>query len=177
MAVKRVKETQNLFAHRINCYKTKAVALLYHWRELPRVSFFVATKDLTGQNTSKYIKYLSPQTQFCRDKTFVATSLLLSRQTRVCRNKTRLFVVTKVCLPQQNTSFVVTKVCFSRQTRGCHDKYLSRQNYFVATNISLSRQNSTSIHLSWQANFSRDKGPILSNFCPDKNSTCGSSLQ
>ena len=65
--------------------------IIYHWRELPQVSF------------------LSRQTRVCWDKT-----RLLSRQNYACRDKT--FVATKLCLSQQNivvatTVFVATKVC------------------------------------------------------------------
>ena len=75
---------------------------------------FVATKDLTGQNTSKYIKYLSPQTQFCRDKT-------LSRQVYFCRDNT--------CLSQQNTSF-----CRDKSMLFATNTWLSRQ-IFIATEL------------------------------------------
>ena len=60
---------------------------------------------------------------------------------------TKLFVMTKLCLSQQNI-FVTTKVCLSlqiflssvllRQTCVCHDK--SKLIMFVTTKICLSRQ-------------------------------------
>ena len=65
-------------------------------------------------------KVLSWQTHVCRDKSYVATSILLSWQ------KTS-FVSTRVSLPQQNICcdkiFVATKLC------------LSQQNIFVATKV------------------------------------------
>jgi len=43
-ASERVKEAQNLRTGLIKCYETKAVALLYHWRELSQVSFLLRQK-------------------------------------------------------------------------------------------------------------------------------------
>ena len=102
---------------------------IYHWRELPQVSFlsrqefccdkhvFVATKDV-----------------FCRDKHM--------RDAYFCRHK-------HVC--------VATKHVFYRDKSMLVTKLLSRQKYFVATNIILSPQN-----LSRQAYFCRDERRVLS---------------
>ena len=74
---------------------------------------------------------------FCRDKSFVTTSLLLSRQTRVCRDKTCFLSQQKhTCLLQQKFchgkhTFVVTKDVFCRNKHVCLDKK------FVATKIIL----------------------------------------
>ena len=133
----RVKETQNLRTGLINCYRTKAVALLYHWRELPQVSFLLRQKicpDKTRQNTANicrrkhnYVvtKLLLPQiytcssqqnTSFCRDKSMLfATNAWLSRQIFVatklfCRDKHN-FVETKL----GKHTFVVASILFSRQ--------------------------------------------------------------
>ena len=54
----------------------------------------------------------------CRDKCFVAKSLLLWRQTRVCRDKTRL--LSRLLLSGQNT-------CFCRDKNGTCGS--SRQRY------------------------------------------------
>ena len=67
----------------------------------------------------------SRQNYVCRDKSFVAAKILLSRKTRVCREK-HVFVGTKrlsrqkmvlVAVPANDT----TKVCLSRQNF-CRDK-------------------------------------------------------
>ena len=107
---------------------------------------------------------------------FVATKHL-SRQTRV--------------LSRQNTSFVATKVFLSRQTYFCHDKRFvatslllsrhTRQKYFVATNIILSRLKfvAASILLSRQKTCFVATNTCFSrqNFRRDKNNTCGNSRQ
>ena len=85
-----------------------------------------------------------------------------------------------MCLLWQNMSFVMTKVCLLQQNI-CHDKHrtacLSRQKFcrnkhnFVTTKV-----------LSRQAYLSHDKRRVLSrqthvyrnNTCRDKNDTCGS---
>ena len=90
------------------------VPLLYRWRELPQSMISVA------KNTS-----------------FVATKACLSRQTYFCRNKT--FVATNICRDKHKSMLVATNTCFSRQIFVAK-KVLSRQKYFVATNIILSRQ-------------------------------------
>ena len=69
---------------------------------------------------------------------FVATIFLVMTHTCLSRQNT--------CLLQQNMSFVTTKVCCSFvMAKLC----LSRQNIFVATNITLSWQ-TFCILLSWQ---------------------------
>ena len=79
---------------------------LYHWCELPQVSF------LSRQNTS------------CRDKTFVTAKImfvatkLLSRQTRVCRDKHTFLMIKDAFL----------FVCFS------HDKHMFDATKFVVPN-------------------------------------------
>ena len=96
--------------------KTKQKKLLYHWRDLPQVSFLsrqngllclvaisvlVATKVLSRQ--TRFLLFLRQKfypnknicsRQFCHDKSFVAASLLLSRQ-KTC------FVATNTCLSRQ----------------------------------------------------------------------------
>ena len=64
---------------------------------------------------------------FCRDKSMLAATKVLSGQIRVCPDKTRLlsrqkyvcrykhFVATSILLSQQKTCFVETNTCFSRQ--------------------------------------------------------------
>ena len=47
---------------------------------------FVATKVCLSQQNFCHDKYLSRQTQLCRDKSFVPTSILLSQQ-NFCRDK------------------------------------------------------------------------------------------
>ena len=106
---------------------------------------------------------------------FVATKVCLQRQ-NVCRDNNKKVAI-NTCLSRQmfcrdKHTFVPIKVSLSRQTLfyffSC-DKYLSRQKYFVAASILLSRQKpcfvETNTCLSRQ------------NFCCDKNNTCGSSRQ
>ena len=109
-----------------------------------------------------------------------------------------VFVVTSACLSWQNMSFVVTKICLLWQNFCC-DKIMFM---FVATNICchvnktsfLLRQKNachdktfvmTKLCLSWQAYFCCIKRCVFmwqtclseSNFCRNKNHTCGSSCQ
>ena len=116
---------------------TEAVAIVdgYHWREVPQISLFVATKSvfcrdkirlLSRQKYACRNKILSRQYDACRDKTFVVTNI--SRDKHVCLSgKNKSFVATDTCLLRQNTSSVATKL-LSRQTF-CRDKrrVLSRQ--------------------------------------------------
>ena len=93
--------------------------LLYHWQELPQVSF------LLRQN-------------FCRDKyVFVVTK-------RVFRDKTRLLSQKKVCLSRP--IFVKTN---DKTSLFCRNKHMfvttkillsSQQKYFVTTNVMLLQQ-------------------------------------
>ena len=57
---------------------------------------------------------------------------LLQLQVSFCRDNS--FVVTNTGLLQQNTPFVMTKVCLPQQNL-CHDKSMSWQNIFGATNM------------------------------------------
>ena len=77
---------------------------------LPRQTFCRDKIFSSRQNICRD-KYLSLQTQtFCRGKSFVATSILLSRQ-KTC------FVATKMILVAYLLwhTFVATKLCLSRQ--------------------------------------------------------------
>ena len=75
---------------------------------------------------------------FCHQKSFITTSLLLSRQTCVCRDKTCLLSQQKyTCLLQQKSchgkhTFVVTKNVFCRNKH----TFVSTKK-FVATKIIL----------------------------------------
>ena len=61
--------------------------VVYHWRELPEVSFLLRqtrfcrdrTRVLSRQKYACGDKYLSRETRVCCDKGFVATSILLLR--------------------------------------------------------------------------------------------------
>ena len=142
---------------------TYAVHYHWHWQELPQVSFlsqqtpvchdkqvFVMTKPVFCHDKSMLFA-----TKLWCDKSFVLTSILLSRQKYACNDKTfvptkllrQIFVVTKQFF--QDKSFVTNilllqqKTCFlSRQTCVCHSMCLLRQK-----------------------------------FCCNKNYTCGSSHQ
>ena len=85
---------------------------------------FVATKYFCHDRTICRDKYILSR------KSFVATSILLSRQARVCLDKTRLcrdvfvatnisrdksFVATNIILSQKKTCFVATNTCLWRQ--------------------------------------------------------------
>ena len=97
---------------------------LYYWRELPQVLF------LSRQKFCRY-KHVFVETKhvFCRDKSMLAVTKLLSRQNHVCRDK--------ICLSRQAYCFIMfhfTRV-LSQQTRVCRDR-----SKLVATKICLSRQ-------------------------------------
>ena len=99
----------------------------YHWRELPQVSFFVATNVLSRQTRvcCDKTRLLSSQKYACRDKiVFVAPN--------ICHNKHN-FVAASIILSRQtqNKSFVATKVYLSLQN-SCRDKIM-----FVATKMIL----------------------------------------
>ena len=116
-----------LLFHALTSAVPSCLAVLSHWRKLPQISF------------------LSQQTRDCRDNhVFVTTKHFF------CRDKsmlvaTKRFVATKVAstsilLSRQKTCFVSTKLCLSRQIFVVTN-VLSRQKYFVPTNIIFSRQN------------------------------------
>ena len=84
---------------------------------------------LSRQNYIRYDKHVFTATnQFCRDKSFVATSILfiahfLPRQKYACRDQIK-FVETNICCD---------KILLSRQTYFCHDRHifvLSRQKLY-----------------------------------------------
>ena len=92
-------------------------------------------------------KVLSWQIHVCHDKTFVSTSILLSRQ---CFETKLLLQQTRICLGKYSSwkSFVPTNIILSQQAYFCRDKrhVLSQQTHvchnkhmFVATKL-LSRQ-------------------------------------
>ena len=72
------------------------VAALYHWRELPKVSFLSGQKHICCRNKTFVTTNtcLSRQNYVCRDKSFVATKLVST--TYFCRDKGRIFVATKM---------------------------------------------------------------------------------
>ena len=140
------------------------VELVYHWRELPQVSFLLSQKFCFVM--TKYVlchdKSMLAATKLClsQQNTFVMTKVLL-RQAYFCCNKRRVFPWQKTCLSQH--IFVVMKV-LSQQTYFCRDMhtfvmtkdvFCSDKHVFDATNMCL----------SWQI------------FCCDRNDTCGSSCQ
>ena len=116
-------------------------ALLYHWRELPQVSFcrdkhvFVTTKYVFCRNKSMLVatniilsrQVLSRQTYFCHDKlTFVATN--------TCSFDKSMLVATKNLSQVLLQTFCCDKHVFVATERFCCDKH-----NFVATKV-LSRQ-------------------------------------
>ena len=88
---------------------------------------FVSSLPITGESCRKY--------HFCRDKSFVATKLRLSRQT---------YFLSRQTFCRDNHTFVCCdkskSVCKITKNYVCRYKYLPRQ-IFVATTILLSRQN------------------------------------
>ena len=124
--------------------------LNYHWRDLPQISL---------QNTSFVAtKVCLPQQNFCRDKNmFGATNIFcrdkyLSHETRVYRDKS--FVTTSILLSRKKTCFVATNTCFARQ-KFCRDKHV-----FRATKICLSyfcRDKRRVLSCLSRQNFCRDK--------------------
>ena len=87
---------------------------------------------LTSLSVLWQLKY-----QFCRDKSFVATNMLVATKVSLsgqnfCHNKI-MFVITKYfCC---NETFVRTNTCLSQQAYFCHDK-----TCFVIRNACLLRQ-------------------------------------
>ena len=99
---------------------------------------------LSGQNFCHY-KYLARQMEFCHSKSFVTTSLLLSRQTCVCCDKS---------LSQQKY-FVATSILLLRQTCVCHDKT------FVTTKmILMAAPTNDSFLLLVDSDLCQEKSPI-----------------
>jgi len=112
----------------------------YHWRELPQVLFllrqmfcrdkhvFVTTKHVFGRDESMLVATKLRINVKTLRKTFVATSIFLSRQRRFCHDKTRLL--------SQQTRFCRDKMrLLSRQNSACRDKIL-----LVATKRATKRQ-------------------------------------
>ena len=101
---------------------------------------------------------------------------------------TKLCFLWQMCSLRQKTSFVVTKVCLSQQNL-CHDRRVCCDKTFVATKIFCrSKRNFVATRvLLQQAYFCHDKTRVLSrqkktclsqqNFCRNKHDTYGSSHQ
>ena len=106
-------------------------------------SFFITYQlmSLVGAATSiifvfcrgKHVKHI-----FCRDKSMLVMTNLLSRQNYVCRDKTflsqQIFVMTNMCMSQQ-------RFCRNKQHMFCHDKHVCRDKRVFVTTKLLSRQN------------------------------------
>ena len=128
--------------------RTRILLEIYHWRELPQVSFLL-TRLLSRQ---KYIIGGSEK-QFTK-LTFVTTKKCLSRQNYVCYNmRYNIFVATifffffffgrakHTVFDKIQKPFVTTNTCLSRQIFVGTRIFLSRQmTCFVVTNTCLSRQ-------------------------------------
>ena len=120
-----------------------AVCVLTFWSPLPNLSSHhlsvnVATepKTIIGGSCHKYL--LSRQKYACRDKTFLATSIFLSRQRLFVTTKHVSFIATNTFLSRQNASFVATKVCLSRQNARQNKKsFVATKDVFVATKVIL----------------------------------------
>ena len=132
--------------------------------------FVMANTSLSRQTHVCYNKHMFVMTKhvFCHDKNaccdkhakhvFVMTKL----------SSQQIFVATNIILLGQNTSFVVTKVCLSQQNYVCHNKYLLRQKV-CRDKLFLSR-----------LKFCRGKHIFVTTkdvFCRNKIYTCGSSHQ
>ena len=137
------------------------------------------TLSPVGAATS--IIFVATKNVFCRDKSMLAATKLLSRQNTFVASNTclsRSFVATSVLLLQQKACFVATNTFLSRQKK--KKKALSRQIFlatnlilFVARNICRNKSFvSTSIHLSRQKTCF-----VATKLCRDKNDTCGRSRQ
>ena len=141
----KVLDEQEMYDQAMDClqrYKIRKQVRLYHWQELPQVSFLSQQKICHDKHEFKTCP-LPWKMYACSDKTFVVTNLCLSFvATKIfCHNKhvfcccdKHTFVATKVSLSWQN--FCCDKIV-------CHDKYLSQQKYvccdksFVATSMLL----------------------------------------
>ena len=80
--------------------------LLYHWRELPQLSFL---SRQTGVCLDKHV-FVETKHVFCRDKIMFVETIFL-RQI-FCRNK-HVFFATSILLSRQKTYFVPTKLFVS----------------------------------------------------------------
>ena len=96
---------------------------------------FVAAKEVFCHDESMIVTTnLFCQTYFCRDKTYVATNIILM-QLKFCHDKL-IFVVTKCVFCCDKSMLVATKLLL-QQTCVCHSVYvtklLSRQSHFTPT--------------------------------------------
>ena len=91
------------FVTLVSCPGVKTPSVFYHWRELPQVSFLRQNTFSVGTKKIKkcHVKYLSRKTQFCRDKTFVAS-----------------FVATNACLSRQK--IILAAAPANDSTGACH---------------------------------------------------------
>ena len=158
--------------------------VLYHWRELPQVSFFifVTAKVVLWQTCVCHDKHVSVMTKhtFCHDKSMLvttkdlfATNTILLQQ-NFCRDKLT-FIAINMFVLRQNTSFVATKVCSSWQNFYC-DKHMfvmpniCHAKWFVRTKIFYHDKIMTKV-LSQQGYFCCDKRHVLlrqTHVCRDK---------
>ena len=129
----------------------------------PGLPVFGALRTVTGGSCHKYYfvatntSLVSTKHVFCRDKSILLTTKVLSRQ-NVCHDK--YLSKQKLC----TYHFCCDKSCIATNM-WCRDKYLSQQKFcrdkimFVAT----------------KDVFCRDKHMFV--VCRDRNGTCGSSRQ
>ena len=76
----------------------------YHWRQLPQVSFLSQQKFCHDKHEFAATKHV-----FCRDKSTLVITKLLSKQTRVCHDKS---FVEKAYFCRDKHMFVTTKHVF-----------------------------------------------------------------
>ena len=102
------------YAHLTNGARDRP--LLYHWRELPQVSFL---------SRQKYP--CRDKTYFCRDKSFVTTKIFC-RDKHNFKEEKGIFVAANILLSWQKTCFVVRNRCLSRLTSFCRDSFCRDKN-------------------------------------------------
>ena len=114
-----------------------------------RLAIKLYASAIFGRSCHKY--------HFCRDKDFVARD--------ICRDK-HVFIETKFCRGNQNTSFVATKVCLSRKNK----RFVAAKIILVAApasdTLQLPASDSVSCH---KYHFCRDKDFVARDICRDKH--------
>ena len=103
---------------------------------------------------------------FCCNKRLVTPKMCLSRQTLFCRDR-HLFVMTKDVFCRNRSMLVTTNVLLP-QKYACHDKcFVVTKHVFCDDKSLLSRQKFCHGNHTF----------VVTNFCHNKNNTCGSSHQ
>ena len=132
---------------------------LYHWREMPQVSFLSQQKFCREDKT----RLLPQQKYACRDKTFVATKDFFCRNKHVfVATSDKTFVATKMILVAAPASDIVMVRCCLDRSTAVSTVLLYRQKRTIATgpctialeiksSIKSMRMKETSSHFCFEA--------------------------